>query len=160
DLARQIEFCKLAEDCGIAGVLMDFGISKPDPIVLATALGLATEKIEFIIAYRSGLICPVSFAQQLNTLSAMIGGRISLNVVAGHSPPEQRAYGDFLSHDERYSRTEEFLAICNGLWAGNGPVTFHGAHYTVENAALNTPYVSPARRSPELFIAGNSPQAQ
>jgi alkanesulfonate monooxygenase len=160
DLARQIEFCKLAEDCGIAGVLTDFGISKPDPLVLTAALGLATDKIEFIIAYRSGLICPVSFTQQINTLSAMIGGRISINVVAGHSPAEQRAYGDFLTHDERYSRTEEFLTICNGLWAGNEPVNFHGAYYTVENAVLNTPYLSPARQSPELFIAGNSRQAQ
>jgi alkanesulfonate monooxygenase len=160
DLGRQIEFCKLAEACGIAGVLMDFGISKPDPLVLAAALGLATDKMEFIIAYRSGLICPVSFTQQINTLSAMIGGRISINVVAGHSPAEQKAYGDYLSHDERYARTVEFLTICNGLWAANGPVNFRGAYYTVENAVLNTPYLSPVRQSPELFIAGNSRQAQ
>ena len=160
DLTRQIEFCKLAEAAGMAGVLVDFGISKPDSILLSTALGLATEKIEFIIAYRSGLICPVSFTQQINTLSAMIGGRISLNVVAGHSPAEQQAYGDFLRHDERYSRTEEFLAICNALWENRGPVSFQGTYYRVENSVLNTPYAAPARRSPEIFIAGNSLQAQ
>src|SRR4051794_667187 len=81
DLARQIEFCRHAKNAGMTGLLVDFGISKPDSIVLSTALGLATTRIEFVIAYRSGLICPVSFAHQINTLSAMIGGRISINVV-------------------------------------------------------------------------------
>lgn len=160
DLARQVEFCRSAENAGIAGLLVDFGIAKPDSIVLSTALGLATQNVEFIIAYRSGLICPVSFVQQINTLSATIGGRISINVVAGHAPVEQHAYGDFLDHDARYARTEEFLAICNRLWAGDGPVNYEGTYYRVECARLNTPYVAEGRKSPELFIAGNSRQAQ
>ena len=42
----------------------------------------------------------------------LTGGRVSLNIVAGHSPDEQRYYGDFLTHDERYERTDEFLTIC------------------------------------------------
>ena len=117
DLARQIEFCKKAEEVGIDGLLVDIGAVKPDPVVLSTALGVATEKIRFIIAVRSGNTVPTTFVQQINTLSGLIGGdRILLNVVAGHSPAEQRYYGDFLDHDARYDRTEEFLAICRGLW--------------------------------------------
>jgi len=156
DLDQQIEFCRAAEQAGIESLLTDFGWSKPDPIPLATVLGRATAKVGFIVAYRSGLMCPTTFVQQLNTLSTLIGGRFSLNIVAGYSPQEQRYYGDFLRHDERYERTDEFLAICNAFWRRDGPVDFDGKYYKVEGAKLNTPFVSEERRSPEIYIAGNS----
>ena len=160
DLERQAEFCRHAEECGITGLLTDVGAAKPDPILLAAALGLATEKIELIVAYRSGLIPPTTFVQQLNTLSALIEGRFSLNIVAGHSPLEQRYYGDFLSHDERYPRTEEFLAICHAFWRNDGPVNFRGKYYQIENGRLNTGFVSKSRTSPEIFIGGGSEAAR
>lgn len=160
DLERQAEFCRRAEECGITGLLTDIGAAKPDPIVLAAALGLATEKIELIVAYRSGLIPPTTFVQQLNTLSALIQGRFSLNIVAGHSPLEQRYYGDFLSHDERYPRTEEFLAICHAFWRSEDPVNFQGKYYQIENGRLNTAFVSKSRTSPEIFIGGGSEAAR
>jgi alkanesulfonate monooxygenase len=160
DLEAQIHFCRCAEESGIDSLLTDFGFSKPDSILLAAALGLATEKIKFIVAYRSGLLGPTIFVQQLNTLSALIDGRFSLNIVAGHSPDEQRFYGDFLSHDERYARTEEFLSVCRALWKRNGDVTFNGKYYQVENAKLNIPFVSRDRKYPEIFIGGSSPPAQ
>jgi len=160
DLEAQIDFCRKAEQAGIQGLLTDFGASKPDSILLATALGLATTKIEFIIAYRSGLIMPTSFVQQLNTLSALIGGRLSLNIVAGHSPEEQAYYGDFLPREQRYARTAEFLELCLALWRRNGPVTYDGRFYQTKDTRLNTPYVANQRTFPEIFIAGGSNEAQ
>jgi alkanesulfonate monooxygenase len=160
DLERQAEFCRRAEECGITGLLTDIGAAKPDPILVAAALGLATEKIELIVAYRSGLIPPTTFVQQLNTLSALIEGRFSLNIVAGHSPLEQRYYGDFLSHDERYPRTEEFLAICHAFWRSEDPVNFQGKYYQIEKGRLNTVFVSKSRTSPEIFIGGGSEAAR
>lgn len=160
DLNAQIQFCRTAEACGIDSVLTDFGFSKPDPILLAAALGLATQKMKFIVAYRSGLLCPTIFVQQLNTLSALINGRFSLNIVIGNSPEEQRYYGDYLSHDERYARTEELLSICRLLWKRDGPVTFAGRYYSVEGARLTTPFRSSDRSSPEIFIGGSSRPAQ
>jgi alkanesulfonate monooxygenase len=160
DLERQIEFCRQAEASGITGLLTDIGASKPDPILLAAGLGLASERIEFIVAYRSGLTLPTTFVQQLNTLSALVNGRVSLNIVAGHSPAEQRYYGDYLAHHERYSRTEEFLAICRAFWSNSGPVNFSGKFYRIEEGKLNTPYISPHRSFPEIFIAGGSDEAR
>jgi alkanesulfonate monooxygenase len=160
DRKRQTEFCRRAEECGITGLLTDIGATKPDPILLAAALGMATDEIEFIVAYRSGLIPPTTFVQQLNTLSSLIQGRFSLNIVAGHSPLEQRYYGDFLSHDERYPRTEEFLAICHAFWRGDDPVNFHGKYYRIEDGQLNTPFISKARSSPYIFIGGGSDAAR
>jgi alkanesulfonate monooxygenase len=160
DLEQRIRFCRRAEELGIDSLLTAFDWSRPDPILLASALGLATEKIKFIIAYRSGLICPTSFVQQLNTLSTLIDGRFSLNIVAGEQPDEQHCFGDWLPHDERYARSEEFLAICRALWRREGAVSFEGRYYRVEGARINTPFAAPDRDFPEIFIAGNSRQAQ
>jgi alkanesulfonate monooxygenase len=160
DLEAQIDFARAAERSGIDSLLVDFGWSKPDPVLLATAIGLATSSIRFIIAHRSGLMSPTAFVQQVNTLSALIDGRFSLNIVAGHSPEEQRGYGDALAHDERYERTEEFLAICRAFWRNSGDVNVAGKHYTIEHGRVNTPFVSPDRPFPELHIAGNSAAAQ
>ncbi len=159
DLEALAGFCRKAEGCGIETVLTAFGFHRPDPIVLATALGLMTERITFLVAVRSGLGSPTAFVQQVNSVAAVTGGRIALNVVAGHTPEEQRGYGDFLAHDDRYARTDEFLTVCRALWAADGPVTFEGKYYHVENARLNTPFVSREGIGPEIFLGGNSPQA-
>lgn len=160
DPKAQIEFCRRAEECGIDSLLVDFGFAKPDPMLLAAILGQGARKIKFILAYRSGLFSPAMFVQQLNTLSALIDGRLLLNIVAGYSPEEQRGYGDFLSHDERYERTEEFLAACRAFWNRRAEVNFAGKYYRFEKGKLKTPFVSHDRSSPEIIIGGGSAQAQ
>jgi alkanesulfonate monooxygenase len=127
--------------------------------VLASALAMQTTRCTFMVACRPGAYSPTTFVQQVNTLSAIANGRISINIVAGHTPAEQRGYGDFLSHDQRYQRTGEFLTVCHALWRGDGPVTFEGEFYQVENARLNTPFVSPDRAAPEVYLGGASPPA-
>lgn len=160
DLEARLFFCRRAEELGIDSLLTAFDYARPDPILLSAALGMRTEKIKFIIAYRSGLLCPTSFVQQLNTLSTLIDGRFSVNIVAGERPEEQHCYGDWLPHDERYARTEEFLAICRALWEADEPVSFKGRYYKVEGGRISTPFVAPDRDFPELFIAGSSQQSR
>jgi alkanesulfonate monooxygenase len=139
---------------------MPFGFHRPDPIGLSAALGALTDRIKFLVAVRSAAMTPTYFAQQINTLSGLTGGRVIVNIVAGLRPDEHRYYGDFLSHDDRYERTEEFFAICNALWRNEGPVTFSGKYYRIEGARLRTPFVSAGRRTPEIFVGGNSEWAE
>ncbi len=89
----------------------------------------------------------------------MTGGRVCLNVVIGHTPEEQHFYGDFLSHDERFERTDEFLTVCRALWDGSWTSHFPGkvlpcrrgtAEYTVP--------LTGAGRSGDL-LGGSSPAA-
>ncbi len=159
DIAAHLEYCRAAETYGIDSLLTAFGFHRADPIVLATALGMLTKTVKFMVAVRSGVISPTAFVQQVNTVSALTQGRLCLNIVGGHTPEEQRAYGDFLVHDERYARTDEFLSICRALWAEEGPVSFQGAYYQIEKAVVKTPFVSEERRGPEIFVGGSSPAA-
>jgi alkanesulfonate monooxygenase len=158
DVDAHLHFCRHAERCGIESLLTAYGFHRPDPIVLAAALGSRTDSVAFMIAVRSGVFAPTAFVQQVNTLSTLIDGRVCLNVVIGHTPEEQHYYGDFLSHDDRFERTDEFLTICRALWIGE-PVTFQGRYYRVEGARLNTPFHSPVRSAPEVYLGGSSPAA-
>ncbi len=176
DLKRQLEFARAAERIGVDSLLVDFGYNKPDSIVLSTALGVWTEKIKLIVACRSGLMSPTVFVQQINTLSVLTQGRVALNIVAGHTPHEQRYYGDFMTHNQRFFRTGEYVAVCRALWRdgveGEG-VNFSGKYYRIKNAKLKTPFIgeagvsetasltgTSAHRRPALFVAGSSVQAQ
>src|SRR6185312_4345841 len=160
DLTGWTHFARHAEAAGIDSVLISFSRYEPDPFVVACALGQAVDKLKFIIAYRSGLMQPTTFVQQMNTVSALVQGRVSFNIVAGSSSEEQRGYGDYLSHDERYARAEEFLAVCNAFWKANGDVNFDGKYYRVEQAKLATPFVAPDKQAPEIFVSGHSEQSE
>jgi len=151
-----IHFAQQAEKAGIESVLVALNHYEPDPLMISCALGRETKHLRFIVAYRSGLMHPTIFVQQVNTLSGLIDGRVDLNMVAGSSTAEQHGYGDFLAHDERYARAEEFLAVCNAFWRCNGEVDFDGKYYKVEKGTLNTPFTSPDRKHPEIYVSGHS----
>jgi alkanesulfonate monooxygenase len=156
DLDAQVRFCRDAEEAGIDSLLVDVGFAKPDPMLLAVALARRTERVTFMVACRPGLMSPTLFVQQVNSFSALAGGRISLNVVAGHSAVEMGYYGDALGHDERYQRMEEFLSVCRSFWESEGPVEFSGRHYSIRGGRLQTPFTSPTAKAPEVFVGGNS----
>ena len=171
DLAGWTHFARRAEAAGIEQVLISFSRYEPDPFLVACALGQAVEKLKFIIAYRSGLMQPTTFVQQMNTASALVQGRVAFNIVAGSSSAEQHGYGDFLSHDERYARAEEFLAVCNAFWNGDEEVNFKGRYYCVEQGKIATPFVASAggnaaapvtssRTRPEIYVSGHSPRSE
>ncbi len=160
DMEGWVRFGRRAEELGIESVLLSFSYYEPDTIFIACAVGRATTKLKFIVAYRTGLMQPTIFVQQINTLSGLIGGRLALNIVAGSSPEEQRGYGDFLNHDERYARADEYLAICNSFWRNNGDVSFQGEYCRVERGKIFTPFLAPDRTAPEIFVSGHSEQAR
>ncbi len=160
DMEGWAKFTRAAEESGIESVLLSFSRYEPDTILLACAVGQVTTKLKFIVAYRMGLMQPATFVQQINTLSGVIGGRVSLNIVAGSSTVEQRGYGDFLDHDERYARAEEFLCVCRAFWANNGDVNFAGKYCRVEKGKIYTPFQAPNRTMPEIYVSGHSDQAQ
>jgi alkanesulfonate monooxygenase len=161
DLPEQVAFARRAADLGFESLLTDINQGKPDPMTLALAVALATERIALMVAVRPGLMSPTLFVQQVNTFANLAGGRISLNVVAGHSPVEQRGYGDDLDHAARFARMAEWLSVCRAFWARTGPVNASGRFFRIENGHLNTGFTSPdGRLAPRIFVGGHSEEAR
>ena len=120
----------------------------------AAALLSETDRLKFLVAFRPGLTPPTLAAQQTATLQRFSEGRVLLNVVTGGDDLEQRRFGDWLSHDERYSRTGEFLHIVDAIWRG-APVDFDGRYYRVSDARVS----APPDPLPQIYFGGSSPAA-
>jgi alkanesulfonate monooxygenase len=159
DLPGQQAFCQLAEEMGIGSLLLPIGFHRSDPVTLAGVFGAGTRRLTFMVAARSGIVSPTYFVQQINTVAAVTGGRVSINVVLGHSREELRYYGDYLDHDERYRRTDEFWTICGALWRREFPVDFSGEFLKVEGARINDHFACAERARPEVYFSGSSRQA-
>ena len=74
---------------------------------------------------------PAVAARMASTVDRISDGRLLINVVAGGDPVELAGDGLFLSHDERYEVTDEFLTIWRKLLEGK-EVNFSGKHLKVE----------------------------
>lgn len=158
DFDGMLDFSQEAEELGIDSLLMGIGYHLPDPLPLIGALSRETKRVKFMLAYRPGLLPPTLFAQVVNTVSWLSDKRLSLNLVAGISPDEQAYYGDFLLHDERHMRANEFLQILHRFWNGESPLSHQGPHYQIKQAQLGLPYKDHER--PRIYLSGASELAQ
>ena len=148
------QIARAAEQLGFTGALTPTGAWCEDAWLTTAMLTQVTERLKFLVAFRPGMTSPTLAAQMAATYQRMAPGRLLLNVVTGGENAEQRAYGDFLSKDERYARTGEFLAIVRALWAGSS-VDHAGEHLRVEGARLHR-LPSPV---PPIYFGGTSPAA-
>ena len=90
-----------------------------------------------------------------------------LNVVSGGDEAEQRGFGDFLDHDKRYERADEFLDVLTKCWEP-AAFSYHGNHYQVEKGGLRWPFGAGKTRTgadieasrPALYFGGASPAAE
>lgn len=148
------QIARSAEQLGFVGALTPTGAWCEDAWLTTAMLAEVTKSLKFLVAFRPGLISPTLAAQMAATFQRHSGGRLLLNVVVGGEAHEQRAYGDFLSKDERYARADEFLEIVRSLWKG-GPVNFNGRHLRVEEATI------PRQPDPvpPLYFGGSSKAA-
>jgi alkanesulfonate monooxygenase len=144
-----------ADQLGFHGALLPAGLFCEDPWLVSAALAHQTHDLRFMVALRPGLISPTLVAQMAATAQRVTGGRLQLNVVVGGDPDEQHRYGDWLDHDQRYDRAEEFLSVLRRVWSGE-TVDFDGAHYRLAGARV----ARPAAQTPTVFLGGSSPQAR
>jgi alkanesulfonate monooxygenase len=156
DLRYMRQIAEAADSLGYYGVLLPTGRSCEDSWVVASALAPLTERLRFLVAVRPGLQSPTLAARMTATLDHVSGGRLLINVVTGGDPVENAGDGIFLSHDERYEVTREFLSVYTGLLAGRA-VDFHGKHIRIEDGRLLFPPLQQPR--PPLYFGGSSPAA-
>ncbi|ATA60895.1 alkanesulfonate monooxygenase [Geobacillus stearothermophilus] len=151
------QVAQAADRLGYEGVLIPTGKSCEDPWLLAAALAAETRRLRFLVAVRPGLMTPTLAARMASTFDRISDGRLLVNVVAGGDPVELAGDGLFLSHDERYEATDEFLTIWRRLLAGE-EVTLSGKHVSVKGAKLLFPAVQ--KPYPPIFFGGSSDAGQ
>jgi len=154
DIEYLAQVARSAEQLGFTAVLTPTGTWCEDAWLTTAALTRETSRLKFLVAFRPGLTSPTLAAQMAATYQRLSRGRLLLNVVTGGQADEQRRFGDHLSHDERYSRTAEFLEIVRGAW-GREPFDFTGQHYQVTGATV----LQPPDPVPGIYFGGSSPAA-
>src|SRR5580704_14739598 len=154
DIEYLAQVARSAEQLGFEGVLTPTGTWCEDAWLVTAALTRETSRLKFLVAFRPGLTSPTLAAQMAATYQRLSGGRLLLNVVTGGQADEQRRFGDYLSHDARYARTAEFLAIVRGAWTGR-PFDFSGEYYQVEGATV----MHPPEPVPGVYFGGSSAAA-
>jgi alkanesulfonate monooxygenase len=104
-------------------------------------------------------MAPTLAARKAATLDHFTAGRIALHIISGGSDAEQARDGDWLDHDARYRRTDEYLDIVRRVWTSPQPFDYEGAFYRVRQAysdvkPLQQPYI------PLYFGGASTPAIQ
>jgi alkanesulfonate monooxygenase len=123
---------KAHEDGGFDRALIAFHSTSPESTLVAGHAASVTSRLGFMIAHRPGFTAPTLAARQFATLDQLTGGRIAVHIITGGNDVEQRQDGDFLTHDERYARTNEYLEVVRRIWTGDKPFDHEGHFYRFE----------------------------
>lgn len=160
---RWMRLVGAVEDLGFAGLYRSDHFTNAAPPdkeslelwVSLTWLASNTRRIEF-----GPLVSPVSFrnpvftariAAQVDDLS---GGRLRLGLGAGWQEREHQNFGfDLLPVRERFVRFEEGLQVIARLLKSDGPVSFEGDYYRLNDAILLPRPQRPG--GPPIVIGGN-----
>lgn len=137
------QIAQAADRLGFEGVLTPTGTWCEDSWVVTAALLRETERLKFIVAFRPNSLSPTLAAQKASTFQRISDGRLMVNIVTGGDAAEQRRFGDWLEHDERYDRTNEFLSVFRGALSGR-PFDWNGRYFHVEGATVG--------RSPDVDV--------
>jgi alkanesulfonate monooxygenase len=156
DHAYLRQIAQTVDELGYYAVLLPTGNSCEDSWVVASSLMPSTRRLRFLIAVRPGIMSPTVAARMTATFDRLSGGRLLINVVTGGDPHEAAADGVFLSHDERYEVTGEFLNIWRRILAGE-TYSVEGKHLHVENARVY--YPATQQPHPPLYLGGSSDAA-
>jgi FMNH2-dependent dimethyl sulfone monooxygenase len=162
------KLARIAEDAGFEYALSQtryaasYGADKQhEATSFSLALLGATEKLKVIAAVHPGMWHPGVLAKFIITADHISNGRAAVNIVSGWLKDEFVNFGlEWLEHDERYVRTEEFIRVLRGLWTEQG-YSQSGSYYDIRNFTLSpAPVDVPGRPHPEIFFGGNSTAAQ
>lgn len=127
-------FAQAHEKAGFDRVLVPHHSTSPDATLTVAYAASVTERIHFMLAHRPGFVAPTLAARQFASLDQFSGGRLGVHYISGGSDDEQKRDGDWLDHDQRYARTDEYLDILRRVWTSDKPFDHEGAHYRFKNA--------------------------
>ncbi|MBV9234983.1 MAG: LLM class flavin-dependent oxidoreductase [Xanthobacteraceae bacterium] len=122
------------EAAGFDRALVAFHSTSPESLLIAAYAAWAAPALGVMIAHRPGFTTPTLAARQFATLDQLTGGRTAIHIISGGNDAEQRQDGDYLSHDERYARTDEYLDVLRAIWTSREPIDHVGHYYRFDRA--------------------------
>ncbi|HZO32751.1 MAG TPA: LLM class flavin-dependent oxidoreductase [Chloroflexota bacterium] len=128
------DFAQAHERAGFDRVLIGYYSNAPDGFLVAALAAASTERLGLLLAHRPGFVSPTVAARKLATLDHLSQGRLALHCISGGSDVDQKKDGDYVGHDERYQRTDEYLEILKRVWTSETPVDYAGTFYRFEGA--------------------------
>ncbi len=153
-----VDVARAAEDAGFGFALVPVGTTCFDAWMASAIVAGRTERLKFLVALRPGFVAPTLAAKMSNTFDQLTRGRVLINVVTGGFPAELAADGDFLEHDERYARTQEFIQLVRKAWTERKGWDFDGKYYKVQGGNVQPrPYTQP---HPPFYFGGASDAAK
>ncbi|HWU03846.1 MAG TPA: LLM class flavin-dependent oxidoreductase [Novosphingobium sp.] len=150
------EIARAYEAAGYDRVLVGQNARSSDSLVNATWVAAATTRLRLMVAHRPGFIAPTMAARALATLDQLSGGRAGVHIITAFSDLETRNDGDWLTKEQRYDRSAEYISVLRRMWAATEPFDHEGAYYRIEQAFSE---VAPQRGAVPVFWAGNSDAA-
>lgn len=151
-----IRYARAVEDAGFDYTLQPYGSSSFDPFITGATLAQYTERVKPIIALRPNNIHPTYAAKTLATLDQVSEGRAVVHFIAGGNDVEQAREGDFLTKEQRYARTEEYIRILRRAWESDEPFDWDGEHYRFSGYANG---VRPVNGTIPISVGGSSADA-
>ncbi|PTQ70605.1 LLM class flavin-dependent oxidoreductase [Pseudomonas sp. GV071] len=147
-----------------------------EPFTLLSAIAAVTEHIGLVATVNTNYDSPYHVARKFTSLDHLSGGRAGWNVVSSFGDHAAKNFGisEPRSHEERYERAAEFIAVTKALWdswdddafdqpdrqagafykpSSGHPVNHHGKYFTSEGLL---DYPRPIQGYPVIVQAGNS----
>jgi alkanesulfonate monooxygenase len=148
------DFSRAHERAGFDRVLVGYTSTSADGFIVTAYAASLTERLSFLLAHRPGFMAPTLAARKAATLDHLTGGRLALHIITGGSDAEQARDGDWLDHDTRYRRTDEYLEIVRRVWTSDTPFDHAGEFYRIAQAFSD---VKPLQRpSIPIYFGGAS----
>ena len=125
---------KIHEAADFDRVLIGYFSDAADGFMVGAHAAAHTERLALLLAHRPGFMAPTLAARKMATLDQLAGGRLAVHLIAGGSNADQAMDGDFIDHDDRYRRLDEYATILRKTWIETAPFDHDGDFYRVEGA--------------------------
>ena len=125
---------RIHQDAGFDRALIGYFSDAPDGFMVGAHAAAHTESLGMLLAHRPGFMAPTLAARKMATLDQLTAGRLAVHLIAGGSNRDQAMDGDFIDHDDRYRRLDEYAGLLRRTWSETAPFDHQGEFYRVEGA--------------------------
>jgi alkanesulfonate monooxygenase len=157
DKEYTLRLARAHEENGWDRVLFAYGSGSPDPNAAAAYIATKTDTLQLLLAHRPNVSYPTFAAKTFATIDQISNGRVTVHFITGGTDHEQQREGDYLTHDERYTRTRECIQIIKKAWTAHEPFDYDGEHYHFADFVSDVFPVQQPR--PRVSFGGSSPAA-